>query len=311
MPELGWLTQPAVFPWAALAVGLCIGSFLNVVIHRLPKMMEREWLADIPDIIEESPSIAHSADAKRLAGEIRTLAKPVVDAPVGLVAPRSSCPKCGHQITALENIPVLSYLALRGKCAACRSSISLRYPLVELLAGAGAWYCAHRFGFGMQALAAAVFLWATIALSLIDHETGYLPDDITLPLVWFGLLVNLGGVFVPLKDAVIGAAAAYLVLWGINAIFKLVRGMDGMGNGDFKLYAAVGAFLGWKILPLIILISSVVGLLFGTLQMFAGRSGWDWKFRFHFGPYIALAGIVAMFWGAWLAQTFPAFRFYG
>jgi leader peptidase (prepilin peptidase)/N-methyltransferase len=311
MPELGWLTQPAVFPWAALAVGLGIGSFLNVVIHRLPKMMEREWLADIPDIIEESSSIAHAPDAKRLAGEIRTLTKAVVDTPVGLVAPRSRCPKCGHQITAIENIPVLSYLALRGKCAACRSGISPRYPLVELLAGVGAWYCAYHFGFGMQALAAAVFLWSTIALALIDHETGYLPDTITLPLVWFGLLVNLDGVFVPLKDAVIGAAAAYLVLWSINAIFKLVRGMDGMGHGDFKLYAAVGAFFGWKILPLIILISSVVGLLFGTLQMFAARSGWDWKFRFHFGPYIALAGIIAMFWGSWLAQTFPVFRFYG
>jgi leader peptidase (prepilin peptidase)/N-methyltransferase len=310
MPEMGWLTQPAVFPWAALAAGLCIGSFLNVVIHRLPKMMEREWLAEIPAIIEESPSIAHSPDAKRLAGEIRTLAKDVVDAPVGLVVPRSRCPKCGHQITATENIPVLSYLALRGKCSGCRSGISPRYPLVELLAGVGAWYCAYRFGFGVHAVAAMVFLWSTIALAVIDHETGYLPDAITLPLVWFGLLVNLGGVFVPLMDAVIGAAAAYLALWTINAVFKLVRGMDGMGNGDFKLYAAVGAFLGWKILPLIILLSSVVGLLFGILQMLAARSGWDGKFRFHFGPYIALAGIIAIFWGSWLAQAFPIFRFY-
>ena len=158
MPELGWLTQPAVFPWAALAVGLCIGSFLNVVIHRLPMMMEREWLADIPDVIEESPGIAHTPDAKRLAGEIRTLTKAVLDTPVGLIAPRSRCPKCGHQITAIENIPLLSYLALRGKCSACRTGISPRYPLVELLAGVGAWYCAYHFGFGMQTLAAAVFL---------------------------------------------------------------------------------------------------------------------------------------------------------
>lgn len=309
MAELGWLTQPAVFPWVALAAGLCIGSFLNVVIHRLPKMMEREWLADIPGIIEEAPGVVDNPDAKRVAGEIRALTKAVVDAPLGLAKPRSSCPKCGHRITPMENVPVISYLALHGKCSACGTRISLRYPLVELLAGAGAWYCAYRFGFGLQAAAAAVFVWSTIALALIDHETGYLPDAITLPLVWFGLLVNLGGVFVPLKEAVVGAAAAYLILWSINAIFKLLRGMDGMGNGDFKLYAAVGAFLGWQILPLIILVSSVIGLLFGTLQMFASRSGWDWKFRFHFGPYIAIAGLVAMFWGPWLTQTFPMFRY--
>jgi leader peptidase (prepilin peptidase)/N-methyltransferase len=309
MSALGWLTQPAVFPWVFLLFGLCVGSFLNVVIHRLPKMMERDWLADIPGILEESPGLAQAPDARRIAGEIRTLTRAALEAPVGLVAPRSQCPKCGHRITAIENIPVLSYLALRGKCSACGSGISARYPLVELLAGAGAWYCAYRFGFGLQALAAAVFVWCTLALALIDHETGYLPDAITLPLVWIGLLVNLWGVFVPLKDAVIGAAAAYMVLWNINAVFKLLRGMDGMGNGDFKLYAAVGAFLGWQILPLIILVSSVVGLLFGTLQMFAARSGWDWKFRFHFGPYIALAGLVAMFWGSWLTQTFPMLRY--
>ena len=309
MAELGWLTQPAVFPWLALVLGLCVGSFLNVVIHRLPKMMEREWLADIPGILEEAPSLARTPDAGRIAGEIRTLTAAAADTPAGLFAPRSQCPKCGHRITALENVPVLSYLALRGKCSACRAAISPRYPLVELLAGAGAWYCGYRFGFGLHALAAAAFAWSTIALALIDHETGYLPDAITLPLVWLGLLVNLGGVFVPLKDAVIGAAAAYLVLWTINAVFKLLRGMDGMGNGDFKLYAAVGAFLGWQILPLVILVSSVVGLLFGSLQMFAARTGWDWKFRFHFGPYIALAGLVAMFWGTWLTQTFPMLRY--
>jgi len=309
MAELGWLTQPAVFPWLALVAGLCVGSFLNVVVHRLPKMMEREWLADIPGILEEAPGLAQAPDARRIAGEIRALTKAAAGTPVGLFLPRSRCPKCGHRITPVENIPVLSYLALRGKCSACRAAIGPRYPLVELLAGAGAWYGAYRFGFGLQALAAAVFVWSTIALALIDHETGYLPDAITLPLVWFGLLVNLAGVFVPLKDAVIGAAAAYLVLWTINAVFKLLRGMDGMGNGDFKLYAAVGAFLGWQMLPLIILVSSVVGLLFGTLQMFAARSGWDWKFRFHFGPYIALAGLVAMFWGPWLTRTFPMLRY--
>jgi len=309
MAELGWLIQPSVFPWFLLVFGLCVGSFLNVVIHRLPRMMEREWLADIPGILEESPSLAGNAEVKQLAGEIRARTKAALEAPVSLFAPRSTCPKCGHRITALENVPVLSYLALRGKCSACRASISPRYPLVELLAGAGAWYSAYRFGFGVQALAAALFIWSTLALALIDHETGYLPDAITLPLVWLGLLVNLGSVFAPLKEAVIGAAAGYLVLWSINAVFRLLRGIDGMGNGDFKLYAAVGAFLGWQYLPLVILVSSVVGLVFGLLQMFAARTGWDWKFRFHFGPYIAIAGIVAMFWGPWLTRFFPLLRY--
>ena len=290
MTSLGWLLQPAVFPWAALVLGLCAGSFLNVVIHRLPRMMEREWRAECAALEgKESPSAP----------------------PYNLVAPRSTCPACGHRITALENIPLVSYLALHGRCAACGAGIGLKYPLVELLAGLGAAYAAWRFGASLAALGAAVFIWFTIALAFIDQETGYLPDDLTLPLVWTGLIVNLGGAFVPLRDAVIGAVAAYLFLWSINAAFRALRGMDGMGYGDFKLYAAVGAFLGWKVLPLVILLSSLVGLVFGTLQMFAARRGWDWKFKFHFGPYLALAGIIAMFWGHALMQRFPALRFAG
>jgi leader peptidase (prepilin peptidase)/N-methyltransferase len=160
-------------------------------------------------------------------------------------------------------------------------------------------------------VAAAIFAWFTIALAFIDQQTGYLPDDLTLPLVWIGLLANLAGGFVPLRDAVIGAAAAYLFLWCVNAGFKALRGVDGMGYGDFKLYAAVGAFLGWKLLPLVILLSSVVGLVFGSLQMFAARRGWDWKFKFHFGPYLAFAGIVAMFWGPGILQRLPALRLAG
>jgi leader peptidase (prepilin peptidase)/N-methyltransferase len=290
MTFTGWLAQPAVFPWAALVVGLCIGSFLNVVIHRLPRMMEREW----------------QAQCAELAGQT-----PPQQPRYNLVAPRSACPACGQRIAAWQNIPVLSWLALRGRCAGCRAGISVKYPLVELLSGAGAAYAAWRFGPGVAALGAALFVWFTIALAFIDQETGYLPDDLTLPLVWIGLLVNLGGAFVPLRDAVIGAVAAYLFLWSINAAFKALRGMDGMGYGDFKLYAAVGAFLGWKLLPLVILLSSVVGLVFGSLQMFSARRGWDWKFKFHFGPYLALAGIIAMFWGAALMQRFPALRFAG
>jgi leader peptidase (prepilin peptidase)/N-methyltransferase len=276
MASLGWLAQPAVLPWLALGFGLCVGSFLNVVIHRLPKMMEREWREQCAE----------------LAGQPAPQ-----EPPLSLVAPRSRCPGCGHGITALENIPLVSWAVLRGKCSKCGSRISARYPLVELLAGIGAAYSAWRFGPTMAALGATLFVWFTIALAFIDQETGFLPDDLTLPLVWLGLITNLGGAFVPLRDAVIGAVAAYLFLWIINAAFKAVRGMDGMGYGDFKLYAAVGAFLGWKLLPFVILLSSIVGLVFGSLQMFAARRGWDWKFKFHFGPYLALAGIIAMFWG--------------
>jgi leader peptidase (prepilin peptidase)/N-methyltransferase len=285
MTSLGWLLQPVVFPWAALVSGLCVGSFLNVVIHRLPRMMEREW----------------RAECAALAGE-----EPPKEPPYGLVAPRSACPACGHRITALENIPLVSYLALHGKCAACGARIGIKYPLVELLAGVGAAYAAWRFGPSLAALGAAVFVWFTIALAFIDQETGLLPDDLTLPLVWTGLIVNLAGAFVPLGEAVIGAVAGYLSLWSIYWGFRLLTGKEGMGYGDFKLNAAVGAFLGWKMLPLVILLSSLVGLAFGVLQMFAARKRWDAGFRFHFGPYLAMAGIVALFWGEpvvrWYAQ---------
>jgi leader peptidase (prepilin peptidase)/N-methyltransferase len=292
MLSFGWLAQPAVFPWVALLFGLCIGSFLNVVIHRLPRMMEREWRAQCAE----------------LAGNAVSSSK---EEPYSLVRPRSACPACGHRIRAWENIPLVSWLALRGRCSACRARIGAQYPLVELLAGLGAAYAAWRFGPTLAALAAALFVWFTIALAFIDQQTGYLPDSLTLPLVWVGLLANLGGAFVPLADAVIGAAAAYAFLWSVNAGFRLLRGMDGMGYGDFKLYAAVGAFLGWKFLPLVILLSSLVGLVFGSLQMFSARRGWDWKFRFHFGPYLALAGVIAMFWGPAIMQRYPVLRFAG
>jgi len=276
MTYFGWLSQPAVFPWLALLFGLCIGSFLNVVIHRLPKMMEREW----------------RAECAALAGQ-----EPPQEPRFNLVVPRSRCPSCGRGITALENVPLLSYAFLRGRCAGCRAPISLKYPLVELLAGIGAAYAAWRFGPSLAALGAALFTWFTIALAFIDQETGLLPDDLTLPLVWVGLLLNLQSTFAPVGDAVIGAAAGYLALWLVYWGFKLLTGKEGMGYGDFKMNAAVGAFLGWKMLPLVILLSSVVGLLFGALQMFAARGRWDGAFRFHFGPYLAIAGIVALYWG--------------
>jgi leader peptidase (prepilin peptidase)/N-methyltransferase len=289
MMDLGWLVKPAVFPWASLLAGLCAGSFLNVVIHRLPRMMERAWREECAE----------------LAGQ----ALPVQE-PYNLVVPRSRCPSCGKGISAFQNIPLLSFVFLKGRCSNCKAWIGLKYPLVELLAGIAAAYSAWRFGPSLAALGAALFIWFTIALAFIDQETGFLPDDLTLPLVWLGLILNLTSTFAPLPDAVIGAAAGYLFLWSVNALFKLARGMDGMGYGDFKLTAAVGAFLGWQALPFVILVSSVVGLAFGALQMFSARRGWDWKFKFHFGPYLAIAAIVALLWGAWIKARFPALGFY-
>jgi leader peptidase (prepilin peptidase)/N-methyltransferase len=276
MASFGWLVQPAVFPWLALALGLCIGSFLNVVIHRLPKMLERQWRLECAALAgAEAPS----------------------EPPYNLLVPRSRCPACGQGISAFQNVPLLSYLALRGKCSACGARIGIKYPVVELLAGIGGAYAAWRFGFSLAAAGAAAFTWFTIALAFIDQETGLLPDDLTLPLIWAGLLLNLNWTFVPLHDAVVGAAAGYLSLWLVYWGFKLLTGKEGMGYGDFKMNAAVGAFLGWKMLPLVILLSSVVGLVFGALQMFAARGRWDAGFRFHFGPYLAIAGIVALYWG--------------
>ena len=276
MTFFGWLGEPAVLPWFALVIGLCIGSFLNVVIHRLPKMLEREWRAECAE----------------LAG---TPLAP--QPPFSLVTPGSHCPGCGHRIRVWENVPLASWAFLRGKCSKCRTRISAKYPIVEALAGIGAAYSAWRFGPSATALGATLFVWFTIALAFIDQETGLLPDDLTLPLVWIGLLVNLGGGFAPIREAIFGAVAGYLSLWLVYWGYKLLTGKEGMGYGDFKMNAAVGAFLGWKMLPLVILLSSAVGLLFGALQMFAARGKWDAGFRFHFGPYLAIAGLVAMFWG--------------
>lgn len=311
MTSFGWLAQPGVLPWAALLVGLCVGSFLNVVIHRLPRMLEREWLSQVPEILEEAQELKGKPETSRVANEVRGLTKEALARQLGLVTPRSRCPGCGQQISALQNIPLLSFLFLRGRCAKCGARISLRYPVVELLAGVGALYCAYRFGFSLQAAAATLFLWSIIALAFIDQEHGYLPDDITLPLLWLGLLVNLAGTFAPLGEAIIGAAAGYMVLWTVNGVFRTIRGIDGMGAGDFKMTAAVGAFLGWKALFMVILLSACVGLVFGSVQMLAARRGWDSKFKFHFGPYIGIAGLVAMFWGTEIAQRLPTLRPFG
>jgi leader peptidase (prepilin peptidase)/N-methyltransferase len=279
----GWLAQPAVLPWLALVFGLFIGSFLNVVIHRLPKMLEREWRT-------ECAALAGSPLAE--------------EPPFNLAVPRSRCPSCGHAIAAYENVPLLSWLALRGRCSRCRTAISARYPVVELLAGIAAGYAAWRFGASLAALGAALFVWFSLALAFIDQDTGLLPDDLTLPLVWVGLLLNWQHAFVPLSDALLGAVAGYLSLWSVYWLFKLATGKEGMGYGDFKMNAAVGAFLGWQVLPLVILLSSFVGAIFGALQMLAARGRWESGFRFHFGPYIAIAGIVALYWGTPIMQWY-------
>ncbi|MDH4173014.1 MAG: A24 family peptidase [Betaproteobacteria bacterium] len=276
MSAFGWLAQPAVLPWVALALGLCIGSFLNVVIHRLPKMMEREWR-------EQCAELAAAATAPAPAGRYN------------LLVPRSACPACGHRITALQNIPLVSWLALRGKCAACGARIAARYPVVELAAGLIGAYAAWRFGASLAALGAAVFGWSLLALTVIDLDTQLLPDDITLPLLWGGLLVNLAGAFVPLRTAVIGAVAGYLSLWFVYWGFKLATGKEGMGYGDFKLLAAIGAWLGWQKLPLVILLSSVVGAAVGIALIVIARHGREKPIPF--GPYLAAAGLIALFWG--------------
>jgi leader peptidase (prepilin peptidase) / N-methyltransferase len=268
------MSEAAFFAFAALLLGLCVGSFLNVVIHRLPKMLERDW----------------QLQCAEMRGEV-----PAAEPPYNLVVPRSACPSCGAQISALHNIPIVSWLALRGRCAKCRAPISARYPVVEALGGALAAYAIWRFGLTAQGAAACVLLWGLLALTMIDVDTQLLPDTITLPLLWAGLIVNLWNVFAPLSSAVIGAIAGYLSLWTIYWLFKLIRGKEGMGYGDFKLLAALGAWLGWQALPVIVLLSSVVGATIGiVLIVFKGR---DHNVPLAFGPYLAIAGAIALFFG--------------
>jgi len=265
-------------------VGLCIGSFLNVVIHRVPKMLEHSWRAECAE----------------LSGTATAPEEPRYN----LLVPRSGCPACGHPIGALENIPVVSYILLNGKCKACKAAISPRYPLVEVLTSVLTAGAVIRFGATPAALAACVMLWFLVALTFIDFDTQLLPDNLTLPLLWAGLLANVLGYipWVSLRDAVIGAIAGYLVLWTIYWLFKLIRGKEGMGYGDFKLLAALGAWLGWQMLPVIVLLSSVVGAAVGImLIVFKGR---DHNVPLAFGPYLAIAGAIALFFGQTLGKLF-------
>ncbi|PMQ15330.1 A24 family peptidase [Janthinobacterium sp. AD80] len=272
---------PGNLPVALVAAlfGLIVGSFLNVVIHRLPNMMQREFDNDVAQANGQPPPHTERYN---------------------LMLPHSNCTACGHRITAMENIPVISYLLLRGKCSACKAPISLRYPLVELLTGALSALLIWHFGSGWTGLAALVFAWLLITMTFIDADTQFLPDDLTYPLLWAGLLVNINSTFAPLQDAVIGAAAGYLALWSVYWAYKLATGKEGMGYGDFKLLAALGAWLGWTMLPTIILLSSIVGAVVGIGLIVFARHSRDKVIPF--GPYLAAAGLVTLLYGAPLSR---------
>ncbi|NOQ49937.1 MAG: prepilin peptidase [Nitrosomonadaceae bacterium] len=274
-------TAPILFISLCATIGLMVGSFLNVVILRLPKMMEREW---------------HQQCAELRGETIETLP------PLSIAKPRSACPHCQHKITVLENIPILSYLVLRGRCSQCNTSISPRYPIIEALTGIISGFVAWNFGYGFLALAALIFVWAMIALAFIDLDTQLLPDDITLPLLWAGLLVNLGDGFTDIRSAIIGAVSGFLALWSVYWCFKIATGKEGMGYGDFKLLAVIGAWFGWKMLPLVILISSLVGAVVGIGLIVITKHGRNVPIPF--GPYLVGGGLIALFWGNQLNHTY-------
>ncbi|SFO37022.1 prepilin peptidase [Nitrosospira briensis] len=266
--------SPAFFISFCSIIGLAMGSFLNVVIYRLPKMLEREWQEQCAELRGEPVEVRQ---------------------PYNIVAPRSACPHCNHKISALQNIPLISYLALKGRCSVCRATISLRYPAIEALTGLISGFIAWNFGFGLVAFAALVFAWAMIALAFIDIDTQLLPNDITLPLLWTGLLVNSGEGFTDVRSAVIGAVAGYLALWSVYWGYKLITGKEGMGQGDFKLLAVIGAWLGWQMLPLVILFSSLVGSIAGLGLILIAKHGRHVPIPF--GPYLVGGGFIALFWG--------------
>ena len=272
---------PSAFIGLCLFLGLMIGSFLNVVIYRLPKMMEFTWRQQCADLRGEEIAL---------------------QATYNLIIPRSACPHCNHPIGVFENIPVLSYLLLRGKCKNCGAAISPRYPIIEATSGILCAYAAWHFGFGWAAVGALLFIWALLALTAIDFDTQLLPDDITLPLLWLGLLFNLFGVLTNLHNAVLGAMLGYLALWGVFWLFKLATGKEGMGYGDFKLLAALGAWMGWQMLPLIIMLSSIVGAVVGITLIVAAKHGRSVPIPF--GPYLAGGGLIALFWGKTLTQGY-------
>lgn len=286
MPLNDYLTlYPLAFVITALVLGLVIGSFLNVVIWRLPKMLEREWRTQAHDVLglpSETPLPTYN-----------------------LMLPHSQCPHCAHKIRAWENIPLLSYLLLRGRCSNCAAPISLRYPLTELACGLLSAFIAWHFGFGWSAGLMLVLTWGLLAMSLIDAEHQLLPDVLVLPLLWLGLIVNSFELFVPLHDAVWGAVAGYMALWSVFWLFKLITGKDGIGHGDFKLLAMLGAWGGWQILPLTILLSSLVGAILGMILLRLRDAKTSTPIPF--GPYLAIAGWIALLWGGQITDFYWQF----
>jgi leader peptidase (prepilin peptidase)/N-methyltransferase len=287
--SLAYLLQysPAAFISFCSFFGLIVGSFLNVVIVRLPKMLEREWVQQCAELSAKMPEPLPPSELLP---------------PYNLVTPRSACVQCGHKIAAMENIPLISYALLRGRCSNCKTSISLRYPAVELLTAVVSGYVAWHFGYGFAAFAALPFTWAMIVLAFIDIDMQLLPDDITMPLLWSGLLLNLADTFTDIRSAVLGVVAGYIALWSMYWIFKLVTKREGMGYGDFKLLAAIGAWLGWQMLPLVILVSSMAGSIVGAgLIAIAKRKRYE---PIPFGPYLAGSGFAALLWGKQLNQAY-------
>lgn len=270
------------FTLCILFTGLLIGSFLNVVVYRLPKMMQRDWREQAREILELP------------AEPLRTT--------FNLVLPNSSCPHCSHEIKAWENIPVISYLFLRGKCSSCKAPISIRYPLVELGCGLLSAFIAWHFGFSWQAGAMLLLTWGLLAMSLIDVDHQLLPDSLVLPLLWLGLIANSFGLFTSLEDALWGAIAGYLSLWSVYWLFKLVTGKEGMGYGDFKLLAMLGAWGGWQVLPLTILLSSLVGAVLGLIMLRLRNA--EASTPIPFGPYLAIAGWIALIWGEQITSSY-------
>lgn len=270
------------FTFCCLILGLLIGSFLNVVVYRLPLMLERDW--------------------KTQAREILALPDEPQQATFNLILPNSQCPQCGHEIRPWENIPLLSFLALRGKCSSCKTPISKRYPLVELACGLLSAYVAWHFGFSWQTAGMLLLTWGLLAMSLIDADHQLLPDALVLPLLWLGLIANYFGLYASLGDAVWGAVAGYLSLWSVYWLFKLVTGKEGMGYGDFKLLAMLGAWGGWQVLPLTILLSSLVGAILGLIMLRLRNA--ETSTPIPFGPYLAIAGWIALLWGDQITGTY-------
>ncbi len=259
-------------------ISLLIGSFLNAAIYRIPIMLENSWKEDCQHLLNEGETSDEIAESEKF----------------NLFTPRSQCPDCRHMITAIENIPVLSYLFLRGKCSSCGTHISMQYPLIELFTVAVSLIAAWKFGANMQTVASLFFIWTLITLSLIDAKTMLLPDNLTLPLLWLGIVANYFGLFTDLESSVLGAIFGYLILWTIFHVFRLLTGKEGMGYGDFKLLAALGAWGGWQILPFTIFTSSLIGAVFGILLMLIKRSKDSQPLPF--GPWLALAGFIAFIW---------------